>query len=130
MPSRLGTVVHFFVGDMVGSIARFPFWWYGEGVVRVVEWIGQTLRYRWRAYAIGLWLRHFFVPMYGAHDWMSRLISVVMRAVVIGARLVAFGIETATFVVVLVIWLFAPVVCALALLLNLSLSFESMRAWL
>ncbi len=65
------------------------------------------------------------MPMYGAYDWAGRLISVVMRAVVVIARLIAFLVEAFVYVAILVAWFFAPVGCLIALLLNISTGLES-----
>lgn len=125
MPSRVGALSTFLLSDLIGSVIRFPLWWYAEGLVGVARWIGRSLAYRWRAYAITLWIRHFFVPMYGAHDWASRLISIVMRGVVIMARLVAFFVESLIYGSLLIGWFFLPVICLLGLLLNVSLGLDS-----
>ncbi len=65
------------------------------------------------------------MPMYGAYDWRSRLVSLVMRTVVILARLFALFVEILFLFSLLVLWFFAPIVCLLFLLLNLSVGFSS-----
>lgn len=121
---RVRALTSVFVSDFLGSIFRFPFWWYTEGLISVLRWVGRSLKYRWRGYAIGLWFRHFFTPMYGAYDWAGRLISVAMRAVVIVARLVAFFVETIMYGAIVLLWLCAPAACLIALLMNLSMGFD------
>lgn len=125
MLSRVRTLASVFLSDFLGSVFRFPFWWYTDGLMSVVRWVGRSLGYRWRGYAIGLWVRNFFVPMYGAYDWAGRLISVIMRAVVVIARLIAFLVEAGIYLAILLAWFFAPVVCLIALLLNVSMGLES-----
>lgn len=119
-------MANFIIGDVVGSIVRFPFWWYTDGVMSVVRWLGRSLSYRWRGYAIGLWVRHLFVPMYGAYDWASRLISFVMRVMVIAIRLFAFLMEALASLALLIAWFFLPVICLLFLLLNLSMGLNAL----
>ena len=109
MSSRVRALSAFLFSDLIGSVVRFPFWWYTEGLMNVVHWLGRSLAYRWRSHAIPLWIHHFFVPMYGAHDWASRLISVVMRAVVILARLIAFIVESIVYLFFLAAWLCRPI---------------------
>lgn len=125
MASRARALVNVFVSDLLGSVFRFPLWWYTDGLMSVLRWVGRSLAYRWRGYAIGLWMRNFFTPMYGAYDWAGRLISVIMRAVVIIARCIALLIEALLYVAVVFVWFFAPVACLIALLLNVSAGMES-----
>ncbi len=108
--SRVGMVVSYVVFDVIGSVVRFPLWWYSAGALGVARWLGQGLGYRWRGYAIGLWTRSFFVPMYGATDWAGRLVSMVMRFVVIVARLFAFAIEAMISGLIVLVWLAAPLI--------------------
>ncbi|MEN9558024.1 MAG: hypothetical protein RL141_393 [Candidatus Parcubacteria bacterium] len=63
------------------------------------------LRYRARAYALGIWIRNFFVPMYGQYDWAGRLVSVFMRFVVLVGRGIALGVEAAVYGAGLLLWI-------------------------
>ncbi len=97
--------------DVLGSVFQFPLWWYGEGFGEVIVWAWRALCARWREYGIALWVRDFFVPMYGFHDWTSRLISMLMRVVILCARLIALVVEGVAYALFCLIWLVAPVVC-------------------
>lgn len=88
-------------------------------------WRLRTLRYRARGYAIGLWVRNFFVPMYGTRDWVGRLISIAMRGVVILARLFALLIEVLVSLLLVLLWCFTPILAVVFLLLNLSVGFQA-----
>lgn len=88
-------------------------------------WRVRTLRYRARGYAIGLWVRNFFVPMYGTRDWVGRLISIAMRGVVILARLFALFIELIVSVGLVLVWCFAPILAIVFLFLNVSVGFQA-----
>lgn len=127
MSSRVRALSTFLLSDLLGSVVRFPFWWYTEGLMNVARWAGRSLAYRWRGYAITLWARNFFTPMYGAHDWASRVISIIMRMLVITARFIALMVESFVYGLILFGWLALPVVCILFFLLNLSLG---MQTWL
>ena len=98
------------VTDFMGSLVWFPIWWYSAGV----RWVGlascRALRYRWASDAFNIWLKNFFVPMYGAYDIWSRLISLLMRTVVLSGRLIALGVEAAIYVLGLLVWIAAPLV--------------------
>lgn len=125
MSSRVYAVVSFIVSDFVGSVLRFPLWWYTDGLLSLVRWLVQLWQYRRRGYALGLWLRNFFVPMYGAYDWAGRLISVGMRTVVILARLFALFVEGVVFALLVFAWCFVPILCMVFLLLNVSAGLEA-----
>ncbi len=89
------------------------------------RWLIRSWQYRARGYALGLWIRNFFVPMYGAYDWAGRLISVGMRAAVILTRLFALLVEGMVFALLVFAWCFAPILCIVFLLLNVSASLVS-----
>ncbi len=120
MAQALRSLLSFAVVDLAGSVVRFPVWWYSDGVVAVARWGWQGLRYRARAYAIPLWLRHFFVPMYGEHEWSGRLISVLMRFVVIFFRAIALGIEALVYALIVLLWMGWPPIALFLLVVNIS----------
>ncbi|MBP6944950.1 hypothetical protein KBD61_03135 [Patescibacteria group bacterium] len=125
MSSRVQAVASFVISDFFGSVLRFPLWWYTEGLMSLGAWRVRMLRYRARGYAIGLWVRNFFVPMYGTRDWVGRLISIAMRGVVILARLFALFIEALVSLVLVLLWCFAPILAIVFLLLNFSVGFQA-----
>jgi hypothetical protein len=90
------------VTDFFGSLLRFPVWWYGKGLIGVISGCAVELRYRAESYGFRIWIRNFFVPMYGQHDLTGRLVSVVMRSVVLFGRSIAFVIE----VLLCGVWIF------------------------
>lgn len=118
MSSRVGSVAVFFLWDTLGSVIRFPLWWYGAGWRGVMNWCGRSLRYQWKATNIVLWLKNFFVPMYGMYDWTSRLISIAMRFFVILGRLIAFLLSSLVYGLVILTWVLAPLAFLFLLLEN------------
>ena len=130
MLSHVRAITNVLIGDLLGSVFRFPLWWYSEGLLGVVRWAARSLSYRFRGYAISLWVRNLFVPMYGTRDWAGRLISLVMRIVVILARSLAFMVEAIVYLSLILAWFFAPVGCLIALLLNVSTGLEHWKSLL
>jgi hypothetical protein len=108
MQSRVGSVARLLVVDIAGSVVWFPVWWYSTGLMKVVNAAIRSLRYRAQAYAFIVWIRNFFVPMYGQYDWEGRIISVVMRTVVLIFRLIAFVVEAAIYAAGVVLWCILP----------------------
>lgn len=66
--------------ELLGDLVRFPVWWYTTGVVHTATSLVFAVRSRARSLGIAVWIRNIFVPMYGQHDWQSRIISVFMRS--------------------------------------------------
>lgn len=99
--------------DLVGSVIWFPIWWYTKGLLLIVNKISGALKFRVESYGFKIWLKNFFVPMYGQYDITGRLVSVFMRLVVLIGRSVAFAVESAVYGVGLLVWLAAPVVLVL-----------------
>jgi hypothetical protein len=83
----------------------------------------NALRYRARAYAFVIWIKNFFVPMYGQYDWTGRLVSIFMRIVVLIGRGIALVVEAMVYAAGLVVWVLAPFVALLMFITNLYGSF-------
>ncbi len=113
LPVSLAKLV---LSESAGSLIRFPYWWYTEGLSKTLHWIGNSLAFRWRSYAIGIWASNLFVPMYGQNDLTGRLVSFFMRLVVLIARSVGFAVEAVAYGVLLVVWCFAPVISLVMLI--------------
>ncbi len=119
MKSASGAVAKFILFDLLGSIAWFPLWWYTRGFRDVFATLLRILKYRARAYGFGIWIRNFFVPMYGQHDLAGRLISVLMRTVVLIGRTFAIILEALVYLLGLLLWLAAPFLIILFIVTNL-----------
>jgi len=113
----------FLVSDLLGSVLRFPLWWYGEGFLRVTGWMRTKLAYRWKSYAFVIWMQNILVPMYGQYDWSGRLVSFIMRLVVLVARAIAFIAEAVWYAFLTAAYAMLPVIAALLFIFNLAASF-------
>lgn len=118
MKTAVGEAVRFVAVEWVGSLLRFPIWWYGDGFAEVARWIVRSLGYRLKSYSFGVWLQNFFVPMYGQYDITGRLVSVFMRFVVLVGRLIAFAFEAMAYAALALVWLAIPAAAVLGLLGN------------
>jgi hypothetical protein len=108
------------VQEEIVSLFSYPIWWYSTGLTGLVTWIQDGLRYRWRKYALGLWLRHLTTPMYGEYSFLGRVVSFFMRIVVVFGRGVAWLVEAFIYALLFVIWLIWPVAALLGLLVSLA----------
>jgi hypothetical protein len=106
--------------DLVGSLFWFPVWWYTTGLVKVVNAAQSAMSYRIKSYGLKIWIKNFFVPMYGQFDLTGRLVSVFMRTVVLIGRLVALAVEAVVYALGVVVWLAAPAAFLLLAIVNLT----------
>ncbi len=98
----------FVFSETIGSVLRFPLWWYTDGLAKLGAWIVRELKYRWKAYAFAIWIQNMFVPMYGQYDWSGRLVSFIMRIVVLIGRGIALTFEACAYVALMIAYLLAP----------------------
>lgn len=84
--------VKFFFQETIFAVITTPIWWYGEGLKLWFQRCSQFLRNYYAMIAIDVWVRNLFVPMFGFHDWQSRIISFFMRGAQIIARSMWFSI--------------------------------------
>lgn len=108
--------IRLLLSETLGSVIRFPFWWYTEGLIEAARWCARGLRYRWESAGIAVWVKNFFVPMYGQYDLAGRLVSVVMRFAVLIGRLIGLVIEAAGYCLLLIVWVLLPAVSLLLFL--------------
>lgn len=101
--------------DLVGSVARFPLWWYGEGLKRTASGLAEAVRIRARQLGLAVWWKNLLVPMYGVRDWEGRIISVIMRSAVLVARSVAFVVEALAYALVFLAYVALPALAAVML---------------
>jgi hypothetical protein len=105
MFAKSAPVFRYFFLDLAGSVPRFPVWWYTDGFFGVLGWIRRSLAYRWQSYNMAVWMKNFFVPMYGQYDLAGRLVSVFMRFIVFIGRLVALCVEAVVYLLLAALWL-------------------------
>jgi len=120
MQSRTGAVARLLLVDLIGSVAWFPVWWYTKGFQRMVNAASRALQYRAASYSFRIWVKNFFVPMYGQHDWAGRLVSVFMRFIVLVGRSIAYVVEAAVYGLGLFVWIAAPFAFAVLTFWNLA----------
>lgn len=114
------TVASRLVQEELVSVFSYPVWWYSTGLTNLLSWIQEGLRYRWRKYALGLWLSHLTTPMYGEYSWIGRIISFFMRIAVVFGRGLAWFVEALVYGLLFVLWLVWPVAALLGLLVSLA----------
>lgn len=120
MTSRTGEVAKFVLVDFFGSVVWFPIWWYTTGFMGVITAARRGLEYRVRSLGFKIWMKNFFVPMYGQYDLAGRLISVWMRLVVLVGRFIVLVAEAVGFTIGIIAWVLIPILAVIALLFKLT----------
>lgn len=116
-----GALARLLFVDLIGSVAWFPIWWYTTGLKKMIQWCLDGLHYRIRQYSFAVWIKNFFVPMYGQYDWQGRLISVLMRTVVLIGRSIALVAEALIYIVLVLAWAIVPPLVFILALQNILL---------
>jgi hypothetical protein len=101
------------VRDLTLDLLYFPIWWYSTGLMERVNGAGELISSASRSLQIGVWIRNIFVPMYGAYDWQSRIISVFMRTVQIIGRTIALFFWVVIAFVLFALYVFGPIALVL-----------------
>ena len=74
------------VNELFGSILLFPVWWYTRGLRHVLTWAKNFMRDANESYALSVWIKNLFVPMYGDSEWSGRVLSFFVRCGLIAVR--------------------------------------------
>ena len=99
------TEVGKFLLEIIFDIFRFPWWWYSDGLSDVARWSWRSLTTTRVRVGMGLFLRHFFTPMYGDYSLAGRGISLFMRLGLVFFKLGRLALAVVWYVAVLIGWM-------------------------
>jgi len=106
--------------DLIGEILYFPIWWYTKGLKKIALYVFESIRNSKRNLAIGLLFKNFFKPMFGQYDREGRIISLFMRFFITLFWSILFLITTVLYTLLLIFWIFLPVVVSWGIYNNFS----------
>ena len=109
-------ILRYCIIDIIGSFLHWPLWWYSRGLYLVVRYILQSLGRSEAGLGVRLMLVHMFQPMYGQNDREGRIISFVMRLVLLISRAVVLLFITVGWLALLLLWLLIPMVVIVRLI--------------
>lgn len=93
------------ISEFLLDVGRFPWWWYSDGTKLVVKWCWRGFEEtRWKA-SLGMFLKHFFSPMYGDYSRSGRAISLLMRAIMVVGKLIHLAVTALWYALLLVGWI-------------------------
>lgn len=100
--------LRFLAFDVFGSFLYLPLWWYTGGLARTARFCVGSFVGLARSYGVAIWFKNLFVPMYGQRDVFGRVISVVLRLVVIVWYSFLLLVYAALLLVVFAAWILFP----------------------
>lgn len=87
-------------------VVSLPVWWYGKGLRLVAQWFFEIVKDVSKTFALCVWVKNLFVPMYGDTSFVGRAISFGIRLVMIFARGIGVAILVLALFVLFVVYLF------------------------
>jgi hypothetical protein len=106
--------------EALGELLVAPLWWYTGGLLRVVRWWWAQLGEGAKRLSLRVLISHWTQPMYGQYDVAGRIISLVLRTVVLVWHVLIMNIWIVMVTVALAVYVLLPVVAVWQLLINLG----------
>lgn len=108
------------IGRDVGGFFVFPAWWYTKGL----RWFGSFCKDLFSKGAarlgVGVWVKNLFVPMFGQHDWVGRLISLLVRLGQIVIRSVLSAAWLVVCALLIVAWVIVPPIALIGIIFEIQ----------
>lgn len=104
----------------LAELAIGPLWWYTGGLLRVFRWWLGQLGEGAKRLSLRVLLSHWLQPMYGQYDTAGRIISFVLRTILIIWHVLMMVIWIVAVTVGLAAYLLLPAVATWQLLLNVA----------
>ena len=100
--------IKFLFNDLILDVLNFPVWWYSRGLK--IRWLAlvKDIKEAGRRTALVLWLKNMFVPMYGYYDVWSRIISFMMRLVLLPFKFIIFCLWSVWYLLIFLFYFFLP----------------------
>ncbi|MBI3115036.1 MAG: hypothetical protein HYZ09_00910 [Candidatus Kerfeldbacteria bacterium] len=95
--------------DLLFDFAKFPVWWYSAGLVQAARFAWGEIAAWARRLSLVILFRNVLKPMYGDYSKSGRAISLVLRLVVFGFRVVVMVLWSAVVIGLLALWIALPV---------------------
>lgn len=106
--------------DFLMDLLQMPFWWYSQGLVSVFKALKNKVTETAEKLGISVWLRNFFVPMFGQYDIAGRLISAFIRFFQIIFRSIFLFTWIIFATLVFIFYLILPIAVVFFILVNLN----------
>ncbi len=119
--SLLGQALKSLFLDSIWEVLYFPFWWYSQGLKRIILYSLQGIKNTNSNLALSIMFKHIFKPMYGQYDRTGRIISFFMRLVLLLAKVIAFTFFIIFYIALILFWIILPVFTIYQIIFNLPI---------
>jgi hypothetical protein len=85
-------VLQALISETLREILWFPLWWYTKGLKLTLKKLANAVKNSVKLFALDIWVKNLFVPMYGETSITGRIISFMVRLFMIMVRGLAVGI--------------------------------------
>jgi len=103
-----GTIVKFFIFDVILDALYAPVWWYSFGLIGTLRSLHRALLEGAAIIGIGIWAKSLFKPMYGENSFQGRIISFVMRFFVLLFMTLQMIVWIGILCMLLLLWFAIP----------------------
>ncbi len=103
---------------LLSKIIYFPFWWYTKGINLMWQYYAGSIRSFEKTLGLILWIKNWFSPMYGVRDVWGRIISFIMRSIILFFRLIAFFIIFIVYTFIFVLYILSVPISLTFLIYN------------
>lgn len=101
-------LLSFLLFDVVLDALYSPIWWYTEGLANAFRFFVRNIRYGADMIGIGVWAKSLFKPMYGERTWQGRVVSFVMRTIILVWDIVIFSLLFVFLSIFVLAWILFP----------------------
>lgn len=120
------SITKYIFGEVIGDFIYAPVWWYTRGFLKFLGILRDHLHDFERSLGLKLWVRSLGKPMYGQYDIAGKIISFLMRMVVLFGRFIAFVVYFIFIVIIALAWLAVPLIVVWQIFRNLTGLFSTM----
>lgn len=113
-------VARYVFGEIIGDFFYAPVWWYSRGFLKLLVYSKIQIANFEKSIGLKLWIKSLGKPMYGQYDITGKLISFCMRLVVLFARFFAFIGYVFVRLIMILVWLVAPVIVVWQVMSNIA----------
>lgn len=109
-----------FILDPILSLLYFPFWWYGDGFLKLFFSLKKKIEENFKNLSLKILFLYLFKPMYGDYSREGRIISFFMRSFHLGWRLLRFFLVIIFYLIFFLFYLFIPIFTLYQIICHLS----------
>lgn len=84
------------------NLVTFPLWWYSVGLRLVMDWARHNFRFGVKKSGFSLFVRYMHAPLYGDYTRSGRIISFLLRVVLLFAKIIALGLRLLLLVIIVI----------------------------